>query len=145
MTYNGTYNVNGNKLRLYRLHKDRINVESYASNHEISRYERSVLARLRCGSLPLQVEVGRYTKIPLDQIICTLCQAGTIEDVVHFLVECKFYDDQRYEMFNVVSNDFTCFNELPALIRFILLMHTQSVSLLCKMVTNMFNRRKRHI
>ena len=37
---------NGNKLRTFRLHKDRLEIEPYVSGN-LNRYERSVLAKLR--------------------------------------------------------------------------------------------------
>ena len=73
----------GNKLRLYRMYKERLEVESYVTCPKLSRYERSVLSKFRSGSLPLQIEVGRYNKTPLKDRICGLCQLD-VEDEVHF-------------------------------------------------------------
>ena len=51
--------------------------------------KRRTIAQLRCGCLPLEIELGRYRnpKIPLDQRICNLCNTGT-EDETHFLTTC---------------------------------------------------------
>ena len=48
-----------NKLRTYSLFKDTHNTEKYLQIN-LAKNERSVLAQLRCGILPLRVETGRY-------------------------------------------------------------------------------------
>lgn len=143
--YNSLFNdaghVNGNKLRLYRMHKERLEPETYVTCSNISRYNKSVIAKLRCGSLPLQVEIGRYHKVPLEDRICSLCQS-VVEDEVHFLVDCKFYADLRYNMFNVMEKDFTGFYSMPSLVKYNMLMNSEHVMLLSNLLSNMFNRRK---
>ena len=131
---------NGNKLRLYRLYKDRLDTEEYVHSNHINRYQRSVLARLRSGSLPLKIETGRYNKTPLKDRTCNSCQV--IEDEIHFIVDCKLYDDLRYELFNLVSRDNDDFNKMSSLVKFILIMNTEHVNILAQTVTNMFTRFK---
>ena len=116
---------NGNKLRTYRLHKDRISTEPYVTAN-ISRYERSILAKIRSGTLPLEVETGRYRQVPLDERICKLCQAS-IENEIHFLVDCHFYDDLRYDLFNTMSNEYTDFIDQPSIVKYILIMLSSNV------------------
>ena len=73
--------------------------------------------------------------------ICTHCHAG-IEDEVHFLIDCTFYDDLRYNMFNIVSEEFTDFKELPSLIKYILIMNSKQINVVGSTIANMFTRRK---
>ena len=47
------------KLRTYNFFKDTHNTEKYIQIN-LAKNERSVLAQLRCGILPLRVETGRY-------------------------------------------------------------------------------------
>ena len=64
---------NGNKLRTYRVYRTDLITEHYVKlNMERSR--RCILAKFRSGSLPLQIETGRYTKpkVPLNNRICKL-------------------------------------------------------------------------
>ena len=83
----------GNKLRLYRTFKDKIMVESYVM--DLMPYmHRKYLAMFRCGSLPLEVELGRRRNLPLDERLCPLCKQG-VEDEVHILLQCPVYDDLR--------------------------------------------------
>ena len=131
---------NGNKLRTYRLHKDRISTEPYVTAN-ISRYERSILAKLRSGTLPLEVETGRYRQVPLDERTCKLCQAS-IENEIHFLVDCHFYNDIRYELFNLLSIEFPDFNDQPSTVKYILIMLSSHMVMVGKTVLKMYSRRK---
>ncbi len=139
--FNDAGQDNGNKLRLYRMHKERLNAETYVTCTTISRYERSVLAKFRSGSLPLQVEVGRYHKTPLKDRICALCHSD-VEDEVHFLIDCRFYTDLRYDMFEKMQNDFIDFTSLPSLVKYNLMMTSEHVIILSKLLSRMFTRRK---
>ena len=51
------------------------------------------LASLRCGCLPLQIEVGRIRqpKVPLEDRVCKLCNLSEIEDPTHFLIIYLFF------------------------------------------------------
>lgn len=54
--------VNGNKMRTYRIFKTNIFTESYVQNINICKQKRRILSNFRCGTLPLAIETGRYTK-----------------------------------------------------------------------------------
>ena len=94
--------VNGNKLRLYRCHKPKILVESYVTTM-MPFAHRKFLAMLRCGSLPLEIELGRRSKIPLHNRICKLCNTN-VEDEVHLLLQCPAYDDLRENIVLYISD-----------------------------------------
>ena len=66
------------------------NVEPYTRANLPVRTRR-VVAGLQAGSLPLQVELGRYTspKTPIEDHICKLCNKG-VEDQEHFLATLLF-------------------------------------------------------
>ncbi len=136
-------NLNGNKLRTYRLHKDRNTTEPYVSC-SMNRYERSILSRLRTGSLPLEIETGRYKKVPLDERICKLCQES-IEDEIHFIVDCQFYNDLRYSMFALLNEEFTDFDTRPSIVKYILIMQSTHVKQISSMIVRMYNRRKSYM
>ena len=106
--------INGNKSRTYRCFKSRLVTEDYVKLN-IPRHERRILSMLRCGTLPLHVETGRWCRPvkPLDQRICTYCNQNKIENEVHFIIECDIYDDLRVELFSKYAEfntDFTDFN-----------------------------------
>ena len=104
------------KLRTYVKFKCHISTENYVSQN-INKYERSLLAKLRSGTLPLAVETGRFKCKQLCKRLCELCNSNEIEDEEHFIVTCPFYKTQRISFFNYiscnVSEDFDNLNPEP--------------------------------
>ncbi len=96
------------KLRTYKIYKSTLVPEDYVLRL-MSRYHRSTFAKFRCGILPLNVEVGRYRGVKLENRTCPLCKNG-VETEIHFLLECNAYDrgnflqDTKIDS-NVLSND----------------------------------------
>ena len=78
--WNDTGQENGNKLRTYRLYKSNLMTDEYVKIN-LERSHRRILAKFRSGSLPLQIETGRYKKpkVPLNNRICNLCTDNVIE------------------------------------------------------------------
>ena len=74
---------NGNKLRTYRLYKSEL-LPYVKINMDMT--HRRILAKFRSGSLPLNIETGRYAKpkVPLLDRTCKLCSNNCIEDEMHF-------------------------------------------------------------
>lgn len=102
---------NGNKLRTYRKYKNTLNPEQYVLTN-MRRDHRRILAKFRSCNLPLAIETGRYTrpKTPLNDRLCKFCDGAAVEDETHFLVDCEFYSDIRYDLFhcaNVLYSDFS--------------------------------------
>ena len=99
--HNDRGNLNGNKLRTYRLYKDNL-VTKFNVKNVYSRQERRILSNFRCGSLPLGIETIRYTvpkKPPLHDRICQFCTANVSEDEMHFLLHCKFCTYIKFKLF----------------------------------------------
>ena len=86
--------INGNKLRLYRCFKKDIFVEKYVTTLIPFQY-RQQQAMLRCGSLPIEIELGRRKEIPLQNRICKMCDMDCIENEVHLLLACPVYVRER--------------------------------------------------
>ncbi len=57
------------KLRTYILFKDAYSTEDYVK-YCFPRYQRSLLAQLRCGVLPLEVEIARFRNKKLEHRLC---------------------------------------------------------------------------
>ena len=74
--------------------------ESYVTTN-MPYLHRKYLAMLRCGSLPLEVELGRRDGIPLDKRYCKMCNQNVIEDEIHVLLQCPLYDDIRSNLTNI--------------------------------------------
>ena len=97
--------TNGNKLRLYRCYKKDIYVENYVTTF-MPFSHRQKLAMLRCGSLPLEIEVGRRKNIALQDRKCKMCTLNTVENEIHLLLECPLYDDIRDDILhNFIDKD----------------------------------------
>ena len=71
----------------------------YVTAH-LTRRQRSLLAKLRSGTLPLAIETGRYTRTPVDERLCRSCDSNAIETEFHFLFECDMYNDLREQFIN---------------------------------------------
>ena len=127
------------KLRTLVLFKSNLSVENYLLLH-IPRRLRVALAKFRVGNHDLEIEKGRYVKVPVDERFCKLCltlNENHIEDEYHVLLKCPFYEDLR--------KIYLCFNNDPLnLHTFINIMYTQNqeeiVQLAC-FVSSMFKLR----
>ncbi len=74
-----------------------------------------LLSQFRCGILPLKIETGRYTQIPLEFRLYILCNSNLVEDENLFLFQCHFYhnlrdqffqnDNDLYPEFDVMNNN----------------------------------------
>ena len=83
----------------------------------LTRQQRSLLAQLRAGILPLRIETGRfnnikdsvtgkYRKLRPDERLCEMCKDGLIEDEFHFVCVCSIYKNIRDELYcNVTLKD----------------------------------------
>ena len=69
--WNDKNKENGNKLRSYRIFKQTLETEKYVKLN-MPWYKKCYYVRLRVGSLPLEIEKGRYKtpKIPVDERTC---------------------------------------------------------------------------
>ena len=85
------------KLRTYMTFKNSFGVENYVRcNH--SRQNRSLMAQIRLGILPLNEETGRYTNVLLQDRRCVHCPES-IEDESHFILHCTLYKVKRQNLF----------------------------------------------
>jgi hypothetical protein len=129
-------------LRTYRQFKANLEKEDYL-NINIPRYQRSAYTKLRCGVLPLAIETGRYTRTPLEQRLCTLCNLEKVENEVHFLIECPMYVDLRYNLIQKACTENNNFMNLNDTDKFNFIMKCPKITLnVIKSVDTMFLRRK---
>jgi len=90
------------KLRTYVILKDNVDVEHYVK-YCYNRQNRSLMAQLRCGILPLRIETGRFCGLAVEDRLCEICKSGKIEDEIHFVVECPKYLEERISMYNAAN------------------------------------------
>ena len=84
------------KLRTYRKFKDTLGCEDYV--YLDNRKRRSQIAQLRLGILPINIEVGRFRNLQVDERLCEVCNSGQIEDEFHFVMVCSAYDGSREKL-----------------------------------------------
>ena len=65
--------MNGLKLRSYDKFSQVIETSGYLKI-SLSRIQRSLMAQLRLGILPLTIETGQHYQIPIENRFCKLCQ-----------------------------------------------------------------------
>ena len=94
------------KLRTYCIFKKEVKIENHVTSN-LPKKSRSLIQRLRIGTLPLEIERGRFSHTPLDQRICKICNNG-IEDECHLLFDCPAYTTLRKEWLEkTLTNDRT--------------------------------------
>ena len=91
------------KLRTYRQLKNSIYTEHYVKMN-LSSKERSMMAQIRMGVLPLHLETGRYRNTPAHQRFCFNC-INIIEDECHFIFHCPLYNEFRSQLMAYVYNN----------------------------------------
>ena len=133
------------KLRSYKLFKRQFGAEEYLCNN-LSRYKRSLLAQIRCGVLPLNIEVGRFRGQSLEQRTCPFCP-DSVETEFHFIIKCSMYQDYREIMFNDLNFDPTfrvTYNDLDEQEQFCKLLsfyYKEATEFICKA----WKRRQSHL
>ena len=90
------------KLRTYRQIKSEYYTENYVKLN-LDKNQRSILAQLRSGTLPLHIETGRYVNMKLEHRVCRHCNLNCIEDEYHFLFHCQLYEVERDAFYNSLS------------------------------------------
>ena len=89
------------KLRTYATLKQSIGREAYLDQIRNTK-RRQKLTRFRLSNHKLMIEVGRHMrpKLNREERICQICEKA-VEDEVHLLVACKFYETLRKPMFDL--------------------------------------------
>ena len=111
----------------------------------MSRDQRQILSKFRSCNLPLAIETGRFTKskTPLKDRICKFWSASSVEGETHFLIECEFYDDIRYDLFESTSKLNDNFGHLNPKEKLSFLMNTNSLQFNIVNCLLTMSRRKR--
>ena len=135
---------NGNKLRTYRCYKKEYCTENYVLLN-MNRDQRRILAKFRSCNLPLAIETGRYSrpKTPLHERLCKYCESSSIEDETHFLIDCEFYSDLRYNLFCKANILHPCFELSNSDVKLTILMNSSELQyVLADTLLSMCKRRK---
>ena len=60
-----------------------------------SKRVRRMLVKLRGGTAPFQIEMGRWQGVERKRRICKECESDEIEDVCHWLLLCPAWEHLR--------------------------------------------------
>ena len=93
------------KLRTYCEIKHVYCPENYVL-YNLSKKKRSLCAKLRAGVLGLHIETGRYAGTDEEDRLCYLCDLREIENEVHFVLYCPFYDHIRQSLFSKIDKQY---------------------------------------
>ena len=104
----------------------------------MNRGYRSILAQLRTGILPLEIEVGRWSSTAVEERICKLCIANVVEDENHFI----FYHVKRCIIFDLVSSSCTTFRNSTKSQKWKILMSENYVYNFGKFVSEIYSMRR---
>jgi hypothetical protein len=133
------------KLRTYKLLKSEYSQENYVCNF-FSKSERSFLAQLRLGILPLQIEIGRFTSplTPIENRICLCCDLNCVENEIHFVLECPLYNEERSHLVNELLLNESLFT-LKSDQLFVKIVTNPNIKLLAKFVKNCYYKRSERL
>ena len=129
------------KLRTYVTFKEKYEVEKYVLSL-MSRRQHSVLAQLRCGILPIEIETGRWNRVDYNLRFCKLCNDREVENEEHFIFSCNVFINERTAFFNTVENISPGFAQNNVQERFTKLMTKELVVQLSKYLLDIYNKRR---
>ena len=91
------------KLRTYDKFKTEFQCEGYL-NSNLDLETRSYFTKLRLSNHILAIEKGRYTRTSKDKRYCKFCKNESIEDEMHFVLNCKLYRSKILTLFKTIQN-----------------------------------------
>ena len=129
------------KLRSYKLFKRHIETEKYVTAN-LSKYERSLIAKLRSGTLSLAIETGRFRNIEVENRFCLMCDQNQIENEIHFVCICPFYHELRQKLYIELNLDLES-TEYENL--FIKILSTEKIYRFSSFLVNAWEKRRDYI
>ena len=140
----GQINTPESKLRTYALIKTTIGRESYLTDIKNTK-QRQKLAKFRLSNHRLMIESGRHMKLPKNERMCPVCSEG-IEDEVHFLVNCNFYEEIRKPLLDMCVELKPNFDFYSDEEKFVFIMTTPHLmGSVSKFIYSAFNERDVHL
>ena len=140
----GQINTPESKLRTYALIKTTIGRESYLTDIKNTK-QRQKLTKFRLSNHRLMIESGRHMKLPKNERMCPVCSEG-IEDEVHFLVNCNFYEEIRKPLLDMCVELKPNFDFYSDEEKFVFIMTTPHLmGSVSKFIYSAFNERDVHL
>ena len=74
----------------------------------------SIMMKLIFGEHCLNENSGRFTGLPRQSRLCTMCTGGHVEDFEHFVIFCQKYQYRRERLFSQICSVFPPFLQLTS-------------------------------
>ena len=88
-----------------RLMKEIVNLECESSCAVVKRKkDRTMLMKLRGGTVPFQIEVVRWQGVDKEERICKECQCQEVEDVFRWLIQCPAWNHLRQPLMSEANH-----------------------------------------
>ena len=134
--YNGSYqhsNLNPRLLGSYTYRKIKTDFKReqflYA---DVDKKSLSNFIKICVSNCNLNIEKGRYLKLPIEQRICQLCHAD-VEDEFYFFMNCDKLIHERVTLFRNISDIVHSFTTMSDVEMFMLLLTSHELDI-CKVV-----------
>jgi hypothetical protein len=62
------------------------------------------------------METGRFEGVGIEDIICPFCNDTSVENEVHYVFNCRVYDDLRVDLYSRAKEHDSLFSEFKILI-----------------------------
>ena len=87
-----------------------------------------MICKFPISSHNIRIETERHKSKPVDKSlrICKFCTQNNIENEIHFLTKCPFYNSILSELYTLVASHCQNFKNLDDISKFLWLMTTQN-------------------
>ena len=92
------------KLEEYAKFTTEIKAKDYLTATFLNKKQRSALAHAISGTLPIEIETGRWRRKERHDRICRQCNDNVIEDLTHFLTMCEKHKEHRDTLYSNIEN-----------------------------------------
>ena len=127
----GNENIWGrNKLvRTYHKLKANFEAEKYLYT-DVDKCSISTFVKVRISNCNLDIERGRYSKLPVEQRIFRLC-SSEVEDEFHFIMHCPKLSAYRGDLFESLSLVIPSFPDMSEIEKYILSSNDLDICKIC--------------
>ena len=96
----------------------------------MDKFALSIFVKIRISNSNLNIERGRYIKLPVEKRICPLCNIEP-EDGIHFILKCPKLDECRKELFSNICSMIPSFNDMDEFQKFKFILNSNDLDI-CK-------------
>ncbi len=128
------------KLRTFIQVHDIGNTKAIVSLN-LSRLQRSVMVKLKCGVLPLALEIGRFSNTDVEDRVCRVCNGNVVEDEVHMTSVCTALKSER-DMFKSEVKEIVNLDNFQGMAYLHRILQPDLLKMTAKHMVNMMEKRR---